>query len=116
MPILCTNKSSLTSKRVRRDSAFARTMCYANLLASASKIASAVYRQLKPEQKVKGLYRQLTGKVMQRLKDGEDIAKSAGEHSCRLFTATVFRKKQFKKKKESSTCICRSIACKLVCK
>lgn len=64
-------KSSLSGKRVKKDPAFANTMRYAGLLADASRIASTVYQQLLPEQKVKGFYRKLTGEAMQLLKAGE---------------------------------------------
>lgn len=64
-------KSSLSGKRVKKDPAFAATMYYANMLGIASKIASAVYRQLHKKQRIKGLYRQLTGEAMQLLKAGK---------------------------------------------
>lgn len=41
-------RSSLTGKRVKKDPAFRKTMEYAGLLAKASRIASAVYRTLRP--------------------------------------------------------------------
>lgn len=63
-------KSPLSGKRVKTDPAFAGTMRYASLLATAVKITSGLYRSLSPEKKVKGLYRILTGKAMQLLKDG----------------------------------------------
>lgn len=65
-------KSSLNGKRVKKDPAFARTMQYANLLGNASKIASAFYRKLNSELKERGLYKKLTGIVMQLLKEGKD--------------------------------------------
>jgi hypothetical protein len=63
-------KSSLTGKRVKKDPAFSNTMHYANLLAGASVIASSLYRQLNEQQKVKGLFRKITGEAMQLLKAG----------------------------------------------
>lgn len=65
-------RSSLTSKRVKTDPAFAVTMRYADLLGRAAKIASNVYRLLPKALKAKGLYRKLTGEAMQWLKKGHD--------------------------------------------
>lgn len=66
-------KSSLSRKRVKSDPAFAKTMFYANLLGNAAKIASIVHRSLPKDKKEKGLYRKLTGKAMQWLKEGFDV-------------------------------------------
>ncbi len=76
-------KSSLTGKRVKKDPAFANTMRYAGLLAEASKIASAIYRQLVPEQKEKGLYKRMTGQAMRLLKESHcpEIVKALMERS-----------------------------------
>src|SRR3954469_3523463 len=63
-------KSALTGKRVKKDAAFKRTMEYASLLANASKVASALYRELPKEEKGIAVYRTLTGKVMKLLRDG----------------------------------------------
>ncbi|HVI47035.1 MAG TPA: hypothetical protein VM802_19315 [Chitinophaga sp.] len=63
-------KSSLTGKRVKKDPAFRRTMENAGLLATASKMASGVYRQLPQEQKIHAFYRQLTGKALLLLRAG----------------------------------------------
>lgn len=63
-------KSSLSGKRVKTDPAFAGTMRYASLLATAAKIASGLYRALPPEKKAMGVYRVLTGKAMRLLKEG----------------------------------------------
>ncbi|HNP20615.1 MAG TPA: hypothetical protein PKM63_20535 [Panacibacter sp.] len=71
-------KSSLSGKRVKGDPAFAGTMRYANLLAEAAKIASGLYRVLPVEQKAKGLYKVLTGKVMQLLKAGKSAEQVVG--------------------------------------
>ena len=64
-------KSPLTGKRVKKDPAFKRTMQYAALLASASAIASAVYKTLPKGSKGVALYRVLTGKVMRLLRGGK---------------------------------------------
>src|SRR4051794_9381680 len=64
-------KSSLRGKRVKKDLAFKRTMEYASLHANASKIASALYRELPKEEKGIAVYRMLTGKVMKFLQDGK---------------------------------------------
>lgn len=63
-------KSSLSGKRVKTDCAFAKTMQHAGMLAAASKIASALYKQLKETEKIKGLFRKLTGEVMGLLQHG----------------------------------------------
>lgn len=65
-------KSSLTGKRVKKDAAFTHTMRYAALLGEASKMASFIYKQLPAEEKIKGLYRRITGEAMQLLKAGND--------------------------------------------
>ena len=44
-------ESSLTSKRVKRDPKFKRTMALANIFGEASRIASKVYRALPVEQR-----------------------------------------------------------------
>lgn len=63
-------KSSLTGRRVKKDPAFKRTMQNANILGEASRIASAVYRSVKGEQKSKELYRTMTGIAIRMLKQG----------------------------------------------
>ncbi|HVI44349.1 MAG TPA: hypothetical protein VM802_05750 [Chitinophaga sp.] len=63
-------KSSLTGKRVKKTPAFRRTMENAGFLATASKMASGVYRQLPRQQKKHALYRQLTGRAFQLLREG----------------------------------------------
>lgn len=65
-------KSSLSGKMVKKDPAFKPTMYYAGLLGKASRLASQVYRSLPEATKTKGLYRQLTGKAMQWLKEGRN--------------------------------------------
>lgn len=66
-------KSSLTGKRVKKDPAFSVTMRYAEFLASAARIASGIYRELATEQKIKGLYRKMTGETMRLLKENKTI-------------------------------------------
>jgi hypothetical protein len=63
-------KSALTGKRVKKDPLFANTMRYAGLLSQGSAIASAVYKKIPADQKIKGLYRKITGEAMQLLKAG----------------------------------------------
>jgi RNase P protein component len=63
-------KSSLSGRRVKKDPAFAETMKYAELLATASRIGSVVYRSLSKEKRERRLYQQLTGMAMQLLKKG----------------------------------------------
>jgi hypothetical protein len=72
-------RSSLTSKRVKNDPKFKQTMQYANLLAEASTIASSLYKKLNERQKIKGLYRKLTGEVMYLLKKGITRTKATHE-------------------------------------
>lgn len=61
-------KSSLTGRRVKKDPAFRRTMENANILGEASRIASAVYRSVAPEEKNRQLYRTMTGMAIRLLK------------------------------------------------
>lgn len=63
-------KSSLSSKRVKTDPAFALTMLYAQRLALCSRIASHLYRSLPPEKRQAGLYRSMTGTALRLLKSG----------------------------------------------
>ncbi|MBS1654848.1 MAG: hypothetical protein JSU05_08390 [Bacteroidetes bacterium] len=63
-------KSSLSGKRVKKDPAFKLTMVYAGILARASKLASAIYKEFPEELKGKGVFKQLVGEVMQLLKAG----------------------------------------------
>jgi len=64
-------KSSLDRKRVKKDPAFRETMRYAELMGKASVTASVVYRALPEEQKVKGLFRKLVGRVIRLLKENK---------------------------------------------
>ena len=82
-------KSSLSGKRVKRDAAFSQTMFYAGLLGKASKIASAFYKTIPKDDKVKGLYKQLTGIVMQLLKEGRNEKAIIGYLEYFLFGKTV---------------------------
>lgn len=66
-------KSSLTGKRVKKDPAFRATMRYAGFLAEAARIASAIYGKLDADQKIKGLYRKMTGEAMRLLKADKTI-------------------------------------------
>lgn len=61
-------KSSLNGERVKTAPEFKKTMEYASLLASGSKIASIVYRGVVDKSIKK--YRQITGEAMKMLKDG----------------------------------------------
>lgn len=86
-------KSSLTRKRVKTDVAFANTMQYAKLLGKASKIASAFYKSIPAEKKLPGLYKRLTGMVMQLLKEGTDEAVIVIHLQQTLFPETVMQAK-----------------------
>lgn len=68
------SKSSLSGKRVKKDPVFKQTMFYAGLLSAASTIASGIYKQILADDKVKGLYRRITGEAMQLLKAGNNKA------------------------------------------
>lgn len=61
---------------------------------AASKIASAIYRELPAEKKVKGLFRIITGAAMQRLKQGDN--KEAVLQALRVTYCTEQRKQQQK--------------------
>ena len=63
-------KSSLTSKRVKKDPKFRRSMMSAGRLASASKIGSAVYKALPANFKQFFMYRAFTGEAIKMLKEG----------------------------------------------
>lgn len=77
-------KSSLSSKRVKKDKRFELTMVYAGLLGQASAIASRVYRRIPPAGRQHALYRKMTSIAMQLLKKGinaEEIsAKLMADH------------------------------------
>lgn len=95
-------KSSLTGKRVKKDPAFTATMHYAGLFGNASKIASLMYRSLQESAKTKELYRQLTGKAMQWLKeeyDPEEVMVLLQE----AFVPKKARPEETKKSTEQST-------------
>lgn len=81
---------------MKKDPAFAKTMQAANMLGTASKIASAIYRQLDKKQKVRGLYRQLTGEAMQLLKAGK-----TKDHAAHMLQAKYLRSITKKKKIKS---------------
>lgn len=64
-------KSSLDSKRVKKDPIFRKTMQHAALLGRASKLAALVYRDLPQQKKEPGLYKKLTGQAMRMLREGK---------------------------------------------
>lgn len=66
-------KSSLSSKRIKKDPRFRLTMLHAGLMGQASKIASAVYRSLPEDKRVHALYRSLTGRALRLLKEGWSV-------------------------------------------
>ncbi len=65
-------KSSLTSKRVKKDPAFARTRQNASLFGKASSLASQIKRSYPKAEQNRELYRQLHREVLDLLK--EEIA------------------------------------------
>ncbi|HSC36962.1 MAG TPA: hypothetical protein VLD19_03785 [Chitinophagaceae bacterium] len=64
--------SSLTRKRVKKDAAFRNTRAWAARMATASRLASAVYAMLPPYRRKFPFYRKLTGQAMQLLKAGQE--------------------------------------------
>lgn len=62
------SRSNFTAKRVKTDPAFHKTRAYSNLMATASPIASSVYRGIPVRFKQKQLYRRLVGEAMSLLK------------------------------------------------
>ena len=64
------SRSSLTGKRVKTDPAFYNTMKYADLMATASPIASKVYALVPLQHRKKNLCRKITGEAMTWLKYG----------------------------------------------
>lgn len=63
-------KSSLKGDRIKKDPAFRETMLHADWMAKASKIASAVYKNVAVEKKKRSLYNDLTGEGIRLLKEG----------------------------------------------
>lgn len=96
-------KSSLTGRRVKQDPAFAVTMQYANMLGTASKIASGIYRRLDTAQKVKDLYRKLTGEAMRMLKKGDATEQVAEKLAADYLPKPMTRQKQVRKIKSDTT-------------
>ena len=66
-------KSSLTGERVKKSPEFRRTRQYAGWLGTASRIASAIYRQVPAAIKQFAFFRALTGEAMQLLKAGKSV-------------------------------------------
>lgn len=75
----CRIKSRLTRKRVKESKEFALTMVYANLLASASKVASSIYSDLPKNWRQFWMYRSFTGEAMKMMEGGE-TAQAAYDH------------------------------------
>ncbi|HEU4554196.1 MAG TPA: hypothetical protein VFS25_15230 [Chitinophaga sp.] len=84
-------KSSLSRKRVKKDPAFALTRVYADLMAQASRLASAVYRQLPKARKGVALFHAMTGEALLLLKQGVsvDVIHEKLQVRCGLTTAVV---------------------------
>ncbi|MEJ8844729.1 hypothetical protein WG954_20210 [Lacibacter sp. H375] len=61
-------KSSLSAERVKHDPAFAETMRHANQMGNASKIASAIYRQIVPQhERSRDKFREVVSMVKREL-------------------------------------------------
>ncbi|QEC44701.1 hypothetical protein [Pseudobacter ginsenosidimutans] len=76
--------SSLSGRRVKRDPKFKRTMEFAKLFGIASKLASELHRSLPFEKRSHKLYRKMTGRAYQLLKNEMEQA-----------AVTIELKKQF---------------------
>lgn len=93
------SRSSLTGNRVKTDPAFYNTMKYADLMATASPIASKVYAWVSLQHKSREFFNKINGEVMAWLKYGwkeEDIIeyltpKYAGIQLLMEAPATVLR-------------------------
>src|SRR6202040_3401564 len=62
--------SSLTGERVRKDLAFEGFRRSGNRMKEASPLAGLLYNQIPKEKRQFSLYRQLTGEVLKRIKQG----------------------------------------------
>lgn len=67
-------KSTLTGRRFRTEAAFAGSRRSAGLLASASSLASQLYRQLPTDRKARKVFQTLTGEVRELLAKGLSAA------------------------------------------
>lgn len=72
-------KSSLTRNRVKNDKAFTLTMVHANILGTASKIASAVYQQIPKEIRKSSYFYQLTKRAQKMIKQGISVDQIYGQ-------------------------------------
>lgn len=90
---LVRRKSTLSGKRVKHDPAFALTRVYADLMAQASRIASAVYRTIPRHERQHVLYLTMTGAAQRMLKQGV----AAADISTRLQQAYLQKDEREKK-------------------
>jgi hypothetical protein len=89
-------KSSLTGKRVKKSPAFERTMKSAAQLASASVIASQVYRTIAKNKRKVGWFRKMTGMAKLLLKSGttkEEIIIRLGNYLTTVLPTAKTKKK-----------------------
>ena len=70
--IIVRTKSSLTRKRVLSSKKFARTRAYASKMVTASKIGSAIYKDLPKHKPDRSLYQKITGMAASLLYAGTD--------------------------------------------
>ncbi|HEX2532652.1 MAG TPA: hypothetical protein VHK69_02890 [Chitinophagaceae bacterium] len=68
------SKSSLTARRIRKDPAFAASRQCSQVFGRASRIASAVRRQVPPQHAVTGLYQSLVRRALELLRQGQEEA------------------------------------------
>ncbi len=75
-------KSKLPGERVKNDPAFSETMRYAKQMGNASKIASAIYRQIVPaSERSRDKYREVVGMVIRELKKSASaVSREEGKH------------------------------------
>src|SRR3569832_2131075 len=62
--------SSLTGDRVKKDPAFAHTMANARQLATAARLAVAVYEMLAPSRRPRFRYKKMVGRAIRLLRAG----------------------------------------------
>jgi hypothetical protein len=73
-------KSSLSAERVKHDPAFAETMRYAKQMGNVSKIASAIYRQIVPQQeRSRDKFREVVSMVKRELAAPARLGHSGGD-------------------------------------
>lgn len=96
-------KSLLTGKRVKKSAAFARTMESARQLATASVIASAVYRKIEKNKRKVSWFRKMTGIAKLLLKNGENKERITAKLLNYIATVLIEERRIFKRKSNKKT-------------